>query len=87
MNIAVCRDIEQIEEELCEILKNVSEGKISITVEDKNKALPDLGMDSVTLLSFLVVIEDSMGVEWSTDLPPTTFNTISSIASYLVGEK
>ena len=68
---------------LCNLLSQVSQGKIGVSASEIDTPLKDLGMDSVTLLSFLVAIEDTFGLEWPADVAKDVFASIASIALYV----
>lgn len=74
--------------ELCfklgEILSEATQGKVSPTQDQWDLGFKDLGMDSVGFLSYLVAIEDELGMEWSPDTPREVLKSIRSISDYLV---
>lgn len=72
-----------IETKLLEILSITSKNQFNLDRSDKNTPLRDLGIPSVTILNFLIGIEDSMGIEWPEDTPRESFKTINSIAEQL----
>jgi len=65
------------------LLSEVTEGAVSADAEFDAKPLSERGVDSVTLLRFLVAIEDALGIEWATDTPREVFRSIASVAAYL----
>jgi acyl carrier protein len=65
------------------LLAEVTEGAVAANPSQQAKPLSERGVDSVTLLRFLVAIEDSLGIEWSTDTPREVFRSIDSVAGYL----
>jgi acyl carrier protein len=73
----------ELRDRLRAVLSEVSRGKIAVSRAQSGALLKDLGMDSVTLLSFLVAIEDLVGIEWPADIPRSTFASIDSIADYI----
>lgn len=73
----------ELRDRLRDVLSEVSRGKITVSRAQSDAPLKDLGMDSVTLLSFLVAVEDLVGIEWPADIPKSTFASIASIADYI----
>jgi acyl carrier protein len=65
------------------LLAEVTEGAVAAAPEHDTSPLNERGVDSVTLLRFLVAIEDALGIEWSTDTPREVFRSIDSVAAYL----
>jgi acyl carrier protein len=68
---------------LCNLLNEVSQGKINVSASQIQAPLKELGLDSVVLLGFLVAIEDMVSMEWPADVPKATFASIWSIAQYI----
>ena len=50
------------------------------------KSLSELGLDSFGILSFLVAVEDELGIEWDDDLPSETFRSLDSISMYIADQ-
>ncbi len=46
-------------------------------------SLSDLGLDSFTILSFMVAVEDEFGIEWDDNLPAETFQSLNSMTLYI----
>lgn len=65
------------------LLAEVTDGQVAINPELQGKLLAERGVDSVTLLRFLVAVEDALGIEWSTETPREVFRSIESVAAYL----
>ena len=65
------------------LLADVTEGAVPADASLQAKPLNERGVDSVTMLRFLVAIEDALGIEWSTDTPREVFRSIQSVAAYL----
>lgn len=72
-----------LKDTLNSLLAEVTEGTVAVAPDLQGKALSARGVDSVTLLRFLVAIEDALGVEWATDTPREVFRSIDSVAAYL----
>ncbi|HEV7368129.1 acyl carrier protein [Arenibaculum sp.] len=83
MNQSAAQADAELRTRLCDVLSEVSQGKITVSRAQFQAPLKDLGMDSVTLLSFLVAVEDLVGIEWPADIPKSTFASIDSIADYI----
>ena len=60
-------------------------GNYRLTEEDVETELKSLGLDSVALLGFLTAVEDELGMEWTADVPTTSFFSIKTIAEYIDG--
>jgi acyl carrier protein len=49
-------------------------------------SLRRLGISSLTMLEFLVAIEDEFGIEWDDDVDQSVFDSFGSIATH-IGEE
>lgn len=74
---------DEIKMTLIALINDINEENINIKLEQSAIPLKDLGLDSVGLLSFLVAIEDELGIEWSLDVDKKVFTTIDSLADHL----
>lgn len=68
---------------LNQLLADVTEGAVPPDAGQQARPLTERGVDSVTLLRFLVAIEDTLGIEWSTDTPRDVFRSVGTVAAYL----
>ncbi|CCG87611.1 acyl carrier protein [Erwinia piriflorinigrans] len=75
--------IEELKTTLIALVNEINDGNINIKAEQSAIPLKDLGLDSVGLLSFLVAIEDELGIEWSLDVDKKVFTTIDSLTNHL----
>jgi acyl carrier protein len=51
------------------------------------KTLADVGVESWAFTAFLAQIERTFGIEWDYDVPPATFESVRTIATYLEAAK
>lgn len=65
------------------LLADVTENTVVPDATLQGKPLAERGIDSVTMLRFLVAIEDALGIEWATDTPREVFRSIDSVAAFL----
>ncbi|MBA3279918.1 MAG: hypothetical protein H0U22_14655 [Geodermatophilaceae bacterium] len=72
-----------LKDTLNSLLSDVTEGAVAADPAHHGKPLNERGVDSVTLLRFLVAVEDALGIEWATDTPREVFRSIDSVADYL----
>jgi len=71
-------------EVLAEISTQVSEiSDGDIRIEDTSKTFSDMGVSSVNLLSLLVALENTFGIEWSVDTPTEVFSSPESLGRYV----
>ena len=72
-----------LKQTLSTLLADVTENAVAADATLHAKPLAERGVDSVTMLRFLVAIEDTLGMEWATDTPRAVFRSIDSVAAFL----
>lgn len=76
----------EVIERLVRILVAVTDGDVSNDVDvDGIDSIRRLGLTSVTLLAFMVAVEDQLGVEWDDDVEPDVTASFGSMADYVLG--
>ena len=68
---------------LASLLASTTDGEVRVAASEIALPLQQLGVDSVTLLRFLVAVEDSFSIEWAADDPQAAFESIRSLSDYL----
>ncbi|CAH0244567.1 phosphopantetheine-binding protein [Rhodococcoides fascians] len=69
---------------LQDLLKTATQGDVTPTNSDVGTdSIRRLGINSVTMLSFLVAVEDAFGIEWDDEVPEDVLNGFTSMAEYI----
>lgn len=72
---------------LMALIEDATGGDIRPEREDSGPgSVRRLGISSLTLLEFLVAIEDEFGIEWDDDVDQSVFDSFESIASHIADE-
>jgi acyl carrier protein len=73
---------------LMELLEEGSEGTVSV---DRDASGPDtirrLGLNSVSMLAFLVAVEDEFGIEWDDDVDEEILSSFDAMAAHIAAER
>lgn len=71
-------------ERLMRLLEEVSEDPLTIDRDDAGAgSIPRLTIGSVTMMAFLVGIEDEFDLIWDDDVDPEVFDSFERLAAYL----
>lgn len=69
---------------LVELMEEAAEHAITIDRADLGAgSIRKLGIDSKTMLAFMVAVEDAFGFEWDDDIDPDTLASFADLAAYL----
>jgi acyl carrier protein len=82
--------ISQVKQKLKFILAKNLDVNIDIADIDDHESLYEggVGLDSITLVSFIVQIENSFGIHFTEDeMNPELFNTIDTLAQFIATTK
>lgn len=79
--------IDDVIDRLINLLEQCTEGRVVVLRNEVDfRSFRQLGLDSVTMLSFLVAVEDEFGIEWKDDVTEDTLESVGSMASYIAEE-
>jgi acyl carrier protein len=72
---------------LIELIQEATDG--AVRVEDAHGAdsIRRLGLTSVTMLDFLVAVEDAYAIEWDDELDPAVLASFDAMAAHIVAER
>ena len=72
---------------LIELLEEATDGAVRVPAGAHGPdSIRRLAITSVTMLDFLVAVEDAFGIEWDDDLDPAVLASFDAMAQYILEE-
>ena len=73
---------------LMAVLEQATDGTVVADGEDSGPdSIRKLGLNSVSMLAFLVAVEDEFGIEWDDEIDETILSSFEAMARYIADER
>jgi hypothetical protein len=81
-------EIGAIVRRLVDVLEQATEGAVTVDAGDAGpNSIRRLGLNSVSMLAFLVAVEDEFGIEWDEEIDETMLSSFEAMARHIVAER
>ena len=73
---------------LVDILEQATDGAVVADPDDSGpESIRKLGLNSVSMLAFLVAVEDEFGIEWDDEIDEAVLSSFVAMAEYIAAER
>jgi acyl carrier protein len=80
--------IDAIVVRLTEVLAEATEGTVTVDRADSGpESIRRLGLNSVSMLAFLVAVEDEFGIEWDDEIDEEILASFDTMAAHIAAER